>query len=130
MGNGKIINLGFILIIIISLFISFGCQSDEDDVNIAYEVTGTAMTVDITYSDSEGRIAQAPGQIPPWVDIISFNVSSDEVSGFLVFLMAQNVDVAALSTDTITVTIKKDGLIFSQDNGVGATIVVSTSGNL
>ncbi len=130
MGNGKIINPGFILVIIISLFISFGCQSDEDDVNIAYEVTGTTDIVTITYSDSEGRIVQIPTQTLPWVDIISFNVSSDEVSGFLVFLMAQNVDPMAMSTDTITVTIRKDGLIFSTDNGVGATIVVSTSGNL
>ena len=127
MGNGKIINLGFILTI--SLFISFGCRSDENDVTVAYEVTGTALTVDITYSDSEGKIVQDDGQMFPW-EPITFNVPGDQVSGFLVFLTAQNVDAAAMDTDTITVTIEKDGLVFATDTDTGATIVVSISGNL
>ncbi len=133
MGNGKIIKLGFILIIIISLFISFACQSNEDDVDIGYEVTVSAPSVclvDITYSDADGRIVQVLGQdIPmsPWD--ISFTVPSDEVTDFLVFLMAQNCSNAAAG-ETITVTIKKDGFIFLTDTGVGPSIVVSTSGNL
>ena len=125
MRNGKIITLSFILFIL--LFISFGCQSDEDDVDVGYEVTGTvAPTVDIIYSDFDGKIVQVLGQTSPWDT--SFSVSSDEISGFLVFLLAQNI--GGVSADSITVTIKKDGIIFSQDTGVGATVVVSTSGNL
>ena len=132
MGNGKKINPGFILLIIISLFISFACQSDEDDVSIDYEVTATESPciVDITYSDADGRIVQLFMHtllLDPLVT--SFTVPSDEVSGFLVFLMAKNC-LTADSTDTITVTIKKDGLFFSTDTGVGTSVVVSTSGNL
>jgi len=133
MGNGKIIKLGFILLIIISLFISFGCQSAEDDVDLGYEVTVSRPSpclVDITYSDSNGRIVQVLDRdIPnlPWDT--SFTVSSDEVSGFLVFLTAQNCS-NAVDGETITVTVRKDGLIFSTDSDDGASIVVFISVNL
>ena len=135
MGNGKIIKLGFILIIIIvSLFISFGCRSAEDDVEIGYEVTVTVVApsvclVDIIYSDADGRIVQVQQDIFGFTWETSFTVPSDEVTDFLVFLSARHCS-NVLITDTITVTIRKDGLLFLTKTGVGANIDVSVSGNL
>ncbi len=134
MGNGKTIKMRFILLIIISLFISFACQSAEDDVSIDYEVEATVSAppclVDITYSDSDGRIVQLLDQtILPDTLVTSFTVPGDEVTDFLVFLMAQLCSTAA-DVDTITVTIKRDGLIFLEATDQDPSTSGSISGNL
>lgn len=97
------------------------CSNPFDySIDLRYEVTGSAGTVNITYENLNGGISQVSGRQLPW----SVTLTADP--GDYVFLSAVNTG----ETGSVTVTIFDDGDVFKRATSEGAHVTASVSGNL
>lgn len=90
-----------------------GCGEDplSASVTVKYEVTGSAVTVNIDYIDSNGDLAIINGQELPWEITFSAN------KGDQVYLSAKR----AGDSGTVTVKIYKDGTLMDEDTSTDDT---------
>jgi hypothetical protein len=101
--------------------ITLSCSNPFDtSVEVRYEVSGTAQSVDITYENNNGGISQLTGIPLPW----SITFSGDP--GDYVYLAATNRG----ETGSITVTIHRNGKVFKRASSEGAYVTASVSGTL
>ena len=106
------------LIFFLCILIISSC--DIFDLDIKYEVTGTADTVNITYKNEDGGTSQANGVSMPWTYLFKAQ------PGDSVYLSAQNNG----ESGTVTVTIYKDGSEFKKSSSTGAFCIATASGLL
>ncbi len=99
----------------------FSCSNPFDtSIDVRYEVTGTAESVDITYENLNGGISQVTGLPLPWSITITGN------PGDYVYLSAHNKG----ESGSITVTIYDDGDVFKRATSQGSHVTASVSGTL
>jgi len=97
------------------------CSNPFDcSIDLRYEVTGSAESVNITYENLNGGISQLSGRQLPW----SVTLTADPMD--FVFLSATNTG----ETGSVTVTIFDDGDVFKRATSEGAHVTASVSGNL
>lgn len=97
------------------------CSNPFDtSIDVRYEVTGTAESVDITYENLNGGISQVTGMPLSW----SITLTADP--GDYVYLSAWNRG----ETGSVTVTIYEDGDVFRRATSEGAHVTASVSGTL
>ena len=87
---------------------------------VTYDVTGSAWTVDITYTNGDGGTSQLSGVMLPWRTSFSAGTLS------FVYVAAQNQG----ETGTVTVTIYRDGEEFKTTTSYGAYVIASAHGSL
>ncbi len=88
------------IIFIICLFcIIFNCTLFSPLSEAAYEVTGTATLVDITFKNSDGKISVHKNKKPPWIYIFQAKPR------FVAFFSVQS----KVKTGSITARLYKEG---------------------
>ena len=98
-----------------------GCDNPLDSsIDVKYEVSGTASTVDVTYENSDGGTSQESDVEVPW----SYSFTGHP--GDFVYISAQNQG----QTGTVTVTIYNDGDVFKTSTSEGAYVIATASGSL
>jgi len=101
--------------------LSVSCSNPFDSsIDVRYEVTGSAESVNITYENLNGGISQVTGMPLPW----SMTISGDP--GDYVYLSAFNQG----ETGSVTVTIYKNGDVFKRASSEGSHVTASVSGTL
>lgn len=98
-----------------------GCENPfGGSIEVEYEVTGSAYTVDVTYENSGGSTSREYGVGVPW----SYRFNADP--GDEVYISAQNTGLYG----TVTVAIYLDGEIFEAETSEGAYCTATASGTL
>ena len=98
-----------------------GCENPfGGSIDVEYEVTGSAYTVDVTYENSGGSTSREYAVGVPW----SYRFSADP--GDEVYISAQNTGLYG----TVTVAIYLDGEIFEAETSEGAYCTATASGTL
>ena len=98
-----------------------GCENPfGGSIEVEYEVTGSAYSVDVTYENSGGTTSREYGVGVPW----SYRFSADP--GDYVYISAQNTGTYG----TVTVAIYLDGEIYEAETSEGAYCVATASGTL
>lgn len=98
-----------------------GCDNPfGGSIEVEYEVTGSAYSVDVTYENSSGTTSREYGVGVPW----SYRFSADP--GDYVYISAQNTGTYG----TVTVAIYLDGEIYEAETGEGAYCVATAGGTL
>lgn len=106
-------------VLLVGMLVS--CSNPFDSsIDVRYEVTGTAESVDITYENLNGGISQVSSMPLPWSITITGN------PGDYVYLSAYNRS----ETGSITVTIYDDGDVFRRASSQGGHVTASVSGTL
>ncbi len=109
------------IVIAIPLLLLLACSNPFDSsIDVRYEVTGSAKTVNITYENDSGGISQVTNVPLPWS--ISFSGDLEDY----VYLSAQNQE----ETGSVTVTIFKNGDVFKRATSEGSFVIASVSGTL
>ena len=99
----------------------FSCSNPFDtSIDVRYEVTGSAESVDITYENLNGGISQVTGMPLTWSITITGN------PGDYVYLSAFNRG----DSGNVTVTIYDDGDVFRRATSEGGHVTASVSGTL
>ena len=88
--------------------------------NVEYKVTGSASTVSLTYTNSNGGASQESDVSVPWS--YSFKGSPDD----FVYISAQNQG----DNGSVTVTIYKNGSSFKTSTSNGAYVIATASGSI
>ncbi|MGM0628025.1 MAG: MmpS family transport accessory protein [Candidatus Fermentibacterota bacterium] len=89
-------------------------------IEVEYEVTGSAYSVDVTYENSGGSTSREYGVGVPW----SYRFSADP--GDYVYISAQNTGTYG----TVTVAIYIDGEIYEAETSERAYCTATASGML
>ena len=98
-----------------------GCENPfGGSIEVEYEVTGSAYSVDVTYENSGGTTSREYGVGVPW----SYRFSADP--GDYVYISAQNTGTSG----TVTVAIYLDGEIYEAETSERAYCVATASGTL
>ena len=98
-----------------------GCDNPfGGSIDVEYEVTGSAYSVDVTYENSGGTTSREYGVGVPW----SYRFSADP--GDYVYISAQNTGTYG----TVTVAIYLDGEIYEAETSEGAYCVATAGGTL
>lgn len=105
--------------IIIGICASAGNELSKDH-DVKYEVTGSASTVDVTYTNEDGGTSQLSDVTLPW----SVSFTGDTLD--FVYVSAQNQG----ETGTVTATIYRDGEQFKSSTSSGAYVIASADGTL
>lgn len=92
-----------------------------DDYDVTYRITGTARTVDITMSDSDGDTVQQSDLPVPVV-----KVERHMHSGEFAYISAQNQG----ESGTVTCTIELDGVPVKTSTSSGAYVIATCSGRI
>ena len=104
-----------LVIILISIMVLFGCS-----IECEYKVTGSANTVDVTYSNESEGTSQESNVSIPWT------YSFDGEEGQFVYISAQNQG----ETGSVTVTIYRNGKKIETSTSNGAYVIATASGSL
>jgi len=91
--------------------VSCGNDPLSASITVKYEVSGSALSADIDYIDSNGELAIINGQDLPWEITFSAN------TGDTVYLSAKRNG----SEGAVTVTIYRNGTILCQDTSADGT---------
>ena len=109
------------IIILLSFFVALilfsACGPDVN--TLTYEVTGTASTVNVTFTNATGGIEQMSNVLVPWSH--SFDL---EGYGQFVSISAQNQG----NSGSVTVRILANGNERRRSTSEGAFVIASTSG--
>ena len=109
------------IFVVIPLLMLLACSNPFDSsIDVRYEVTGSAETVNITYENDSGGISQVTNVPLPWS--ITFSGDLEDY----VYLSAQNQG----ETGSVTVTIFKNGDVFKRATSEGSFVIASVSGTL
>ena len=104
-----------------SLLLALSCSNPFDSsIDVRYEVSGTADSVDVTYENLNGGISMVTGMTLPW----SITIEGDP--GDYVYLSARNLG----ESGSVTVTIYDDGDVFKRATSEGGGVTASVSGTL
>lgn len=111
-----------LIFVFIMLFVFSGCEDvfGPKFYDVIYKVTGSAITVDVTYANEDGGTSQESDVSVPW----SYSFRREE--GEFVYISAQNQG----ESGSVTVRIYKDGSIFKTSTSSGAYVIATASGTL
>jgi hypothetical protein len=99
-------------------------QNDGPDIEVVYEVTGTATGVDITMEGVSGTSQQSDVAVPLTNQSGKPGLHLSKKSGDFLYISAQNND----DTGSVTCTIKADGKVISTVTSNGAYTIATCSG--
>lgn len=115
--------LSMAAILLFSFFVGCSESPTEPEIKnyeVKYEISGTATTVDITYTNSTGGTSQLSDVSVPW----TLTFRRDE--GEFVYVSAQNQN----DTGSVTATIYRDGSTLQTSTSSGAYVIATASGSL
>jgi len=101
--------------VIIPIVIFVGCS-----IECEYKVTGSANTVDITYSNESEGTSQESNVSTPW----TYSFEGEE--GQFVYISAQNQG----ESGSVTVSIYRNGKKIESSTSNGAYVIATASGSL
>ena len=107
----------FIICLFLNVFFS-GCDLLDGKIDVEYKVTGSASSVDVTYTNKDGGTSQESNVSVPWTK--SFSINCEE----FLYISAQNQG----SSGSVTTRINVDGEKFKQSSSNGAYVISSSSG--
>lgn len=105
--------------VIIGVCLSIGHEVSKTH-DVRYEVTGSAQSVDLTYTNDTGGTSQQSAVPLPW----SYSFKGDTLA--FVDVSAQNTG----ETGTVIATIYRDGEMWKTSTSEGAYVIASASGAL
>ena len=108
------------IVLLVSGLSLLSCEMFDSSIEVKYEVTGTASSVDVTYENSDGGTSQSSNVSVPWEYSFTGN------PGDFVYISAQNQG----SSGTVTTKILTDGDKFKSSTSTGAYVIASASGSL
>ena len=111
----KIRSYSRFFIMIFAIMVLIGCS-----IECEYKVTGTANTVDVTYSNESEGTSQESNVSVPWT------YSFDGEEGQFVYISAQNQGTSG----SVTVTIYRNGKKIEKSTSNGAYVIATASGSL
>jgi len=111
----KIKNYCRLFFVIGPIMLFIGCS-----IECEYKVTGSANTVDVTYSNESEGTSQESNVSIPW----TYSFEGEE--GQFVYISAQNQG----ETGSVTVTIYRNGKKIETSTSNGAYVIATASGSL
>jgi hypothetical protein len=106
-----------LLVFFISFIVS-GCDYLDGKIDVEYKITGSANSVDVTYTNRDGGTSQESNVGVPWTK--SFNIDCEE----FLYISAQNQG----SSGSVTARINVDGKKYKESTSTGAYVIASASG--
>lgn len=104
----------------IILVLGPACTGLTTTYDVKYELSGTASTVDITYTNEDGGTSQLSDVPLPWT------LTFKRGSGQFVYVSGQN----QAETGSVVATVYKDGKVFKTSTSEGAYVIATASGML
>lgn len=96
--------------------------------DIKYEVTGTARTADITYSNKDGGTSQLGRKYLPWTH--EFKTNPNETFTFLYVSAQINDGISSSGYGTVITKIYVDGKLRKTSESTGQYVIASSSDSL
>ena len=108
------------ILLLLIILLSFSACNLFTPPQVKYEVTGTALTVDLTIENEDGGTSQFSDKPLPWT------YSFTGASGDFVYVSAQNQG----DTGSVTATIYIDGEEYKTSTSSGAYVIATASGSI